>query len=173
MRVPGEPPQGRTSPTVPPSTCSSPPAGVVGASRLQRHLRDAADGGEGLAAEAFRGDAEEVVGGAELAGGVGGEGEAEVVGVDAASVVDDADEVESAVFEVDIDAGGAGVDTVFEEFLDGAGGPFDHLPGGDLRDDLGGQQLDARHGVGVWIGPSTGRCQRSDEGGCKFCLMTW
>jgi len=46
---------------------------VVVPSGLEEDLRDAADGRERLAAEALRHHTEQVVGRAELAGGVGGE----------------------------------------------------------------------------------------------------
>ena len=58
----------------------------------------------------------------ELAGGVTGEGQRQVVGVDAAAVIDDADQLDAALLDLDIDATGAGIDGVFEQFLDDAGG---------------------------------------------------
>ncbi len=120
-------------------------AAFFGRPRLQRHLGDAADGGEGFAAEAEGLDAKEVVGVVELAGGVGGEGQRQVVGVDAAAVVGDADQLDAALFHVHVHAAGAGVDGVFEEFLEDAGRPFDDLAGGDLVDDQRRQLADAGH----------------------------
>ncbi len=108
-------------------------------------MGDAADGGEGLAAEAEGADAEQVVGVAELAGGVAGEGQRQVVGGDAAAVVGDADQLGAALLQVDVDALRAGINGVFEEFFDDAGGPFDDLAGGDLGDDTRWQLLDPRH----------------------------
>ncbi len=73
---------------------------------------DAGDGGdrrEGFATEAEGGDREEVVGGAELGGGVAFEGEQGVVAHHAVAVVGDADELASAGLDVDADACGVGV----------------------------------------------------------------
>ena len=56
----------------------------------------------------------------QLAGGVAGERQRQVVGVDAAAVVDDADQFGAALLEVDVDAGGPGIDGVLEQLLDDA-----------------------------------------------------
>src|SRR5437763_964903 len=96
---------------------------------------DAGAGVERLAAEAQRADAEEVVGVFELAGGVAGERQRQVVGVDAAAVVRDADQFGAALLDLDVDAPAAGVHGVFEQLLDDAGGPFDDLASSDLGDD--------------------------------------
>ena len=64
-----------------------------------------------------------------------GEGQRQVLGQDAAAVIDDADQVGPALLDVDIDARAAGIDAVFEQLLDDAGGPFDDLPRRDLGDD--------------------------------------
>ncbi len=55
---------------------------------------------------------------------------------DAVAVIDDANEFGAARVEVDVDAGRAGVDGVFEQLLDDRRGPLDHLAGGDLGDDI-------------------------------------
>ena len=102
---------------------------------MQIDLGHAGDGRQGLAAKAERVHREQIVGRGQLAGGVIGEGEAHVVGQDAAAVIDDADQVGPALVDVDVDAPAAGIDAVFQQFLDDAGRPFDDLSGGDLRDD--------------------------------------
>ncbi|EHM54527.1 hypothetical protein HMPREF9080_01238 [Cardiobacterium valvarum F0432] len=112
---------------------------------------DGGDTRQGLAAKAEGSDVFEVVDVLDFAGGVGGEGEGEVVGVDAAAVVADADEFAAAVFDVDIDVGRAGVNGVFDDFFDHRGGAFDDLAGGDLVDEAVGQLLDAGHGVRLFI----------------------
>src|SRR5262249_49094965 len=71
------------------------------------------------------------------------EGEGEVVRGDSAAVVDHPDEFSTAGLEVDVDASGAGVDRVLEEFLDDARRPFDHLARRDLRDHVRRQLADA------------------------------
>ena len=108
---------------------------------------DGGDGGEGFAAEAEGGDGEEIVGGAELGGGVALKGEECVVAHHAVAVVGDADELAAAGFDVDADAGGAGVEGVFEELLDYGSGTFDDLAGGDLIGDLVGEDVNATHQV--------------------------
>ncbi len=112
-------------------------AGLVAGTGLQSHLGDAADGGQHLAAEAQGVDAEDVLGRVQLAGGVAGEGQRQVVGVDATAVVDDLDEAAAALPDLHVDTCAAGIDGVLQEFLDDAGGPLDHLPGGDLVDEHG------------------------------------
>jgi hypothetical protein len=126
---------------VPFSTTSSNPS----APAEEPHPGDGADGGQGLAAEAERRDAEEVVGGGELAGGVGLEREHQFVVGDAVAVVGDAEQLAAALFDVHPDLAGAGVQGVLDELLHGAGGPLDHFPGRDLVDHVGRQHLDLRH----------------------------
>jgi hypothetical protein len=75
----------------------------------------------------------------------GREGQGEFLRGDAPPVVGDAQELAPALVDVDPDLGGARVERVFDQLLDGAGGPFDHFPGGDLVDDVRGQHLDLWH----------------------------
>src|SRR5690606_31673404 len=91
--------------------------GGVGLPAADAEAADRRDGGEGFAAEAHRADAEQVVGGFDLAGGVAGDGQREVVGVNAFAVVDDADELGAAVGDVDLDARREGVEAVLKELL--------------------------------------------------------
>ena len=64
-----------------------------------------------------------------------GEDQWQVVRLDAVTVVHDPDQFGPTLFEIDVDARCAGVDGVFQQFLDDAGGPLDDLAGGDLGDD--------------------------------------
>ena len=80
MRVPGEPFQGRDRREFAAVAGDGRAAGLVGRPRLQADLGDAADGGQRLAAKAERVDAEEIVGIVQLAGGVAGEGQRQVLG---------------------------------------------------------------------------------------------
>ncbi len=91
---------------------------VIFGSGLDGEARDRGDGSEGLASETHGGDLVEVVGFGDFAGGVGGEGELDLVGGDAAAVVGDADEFDAALLEFDGDLGCAGVDGVFDEFFE-------------------------------------------------------
>ena len=74
------------------------------------------------------------------------EGEQRIVAHHAATVVHDADELAAAAFDLDADAGGAGVERVLEQLLDHGRGTVDHFAGGDLVGDLVGEYVDAAHG---------------------------
>jgi hypothetical protein len=74
-----------------------------------------------------------------------GEREREVFGRNAAAVIDDADQFTAALFQVNLQSRRAGVDGVFEQFLDDARRPFDDFARGDLGDDGRGQLLDTGH----------------------------
>ncbi len=63
----------------------------------------------------------------------------------AAPVIDHADQRLPALGQCDLDAGGAGIDGVLDQLLDGGGGTFDHFAGGDLVDEIGGEEAN-RHG---------------------------
>ncbi len=89
------------------------PAGFFGGAGLELQARDGCDGGQRFTAETERGDGEQIVGGAELGGGVALEGEQRVVAHHAAAIVDDADELAAAAFDFDPDAGGAGIERSF------------------------------------------------------------
>ncbi len=80
---------------------------------------------------------EQVVGGFDFAGGVGGHRKRQVVGGDAAAIVADADEFGPAFLQRDLDPARPGVDGVLDEFLHDAGRSFDDLTGGDLVDEGG------------------------------------
>jgi hypothetical protein len=73
------------------------------------------------------------------------EGEEGVVAHHAAAVVGDTDEATAAGFDIDADAGGAGVEGVLQQLLDDGGGAVDDLAGGDLVGDLVGENADAAH----------------------------
>ena len=109
-------------------------------------FRDGGDARQCFAAKAEGGDVFEVVEVADFAGGVGGEGEREVVRMDAAAVIADADEFAAAVFDVDVNVGRAGVNGVFDDFFNHGSRAFDDFAGGDLVDEAVGQLLDAGHG---------------------------
>ena len=57
----------------------------------------------------------------------------------------DADSPPAAAVGEDVDAAGAGIDGVFNQFLHDARGAFDHFAGGDAVDDLFGELADG-HG---------------------------
>src|ERR1700741_4401702 len=75
------------------------------------------------------------------------EGKQGVVAHHAVAVVRDADELAAAAFDLDADAGGAGVKRVFEQLLDHGRGAVHHFAGCDLVGDLVGEYADAAHGL--------------------------
>ena len=112
----------------------------------QREAADRSHAGERLAAEAVAAHGEEIVLGAQLAGGVALQAQPGVRPRHAATVVADADQLAAALEQVDLHAGGAGVERVLDQLFDGGGGAFDHLAGGDLVGERIGEDMDARHG---------------------------
>ena len=121
-----------------------PLGGIAGAARDQK-LRDAADRGQGLPAEAARSDVLEVGRVSELRGGMPLDREPQVARGNALAVVAHPDEALAALLDVDDDARGFGVERVLDQFLNHRSGPFDHLARGDLVDDVVGESLDRLH----------------------------
>lgn len=72
----------------------------------------------------------------------------DVVGVDTAAVVADANQADAAACQLDINRRCACIDTVFNDFFQGVGRAFDHFAGGDLVDKMVGQGGNAWHKVG-------------------------
>ena len=122
-----------------------PAAGLFAGGGFERDAGHGGDGGQRLAAKAEGGDGEQIVGGAQLGGGVALEGQQRVVAIHAVAVVGDADEPAPAGFDLDADAGGAGVERVLQQLLHHRGGPVHHLAGGDLVGNLVGKNADAAH----------------------------
>ena len=112
---------------------------------MQADLGDTADGGQGFAAEAKGVDVAEIPDLVQFAGGVAGEGQGQIVGVDATAVIDDLDEVAAAVPHFDVEACAASINGVLQQFFDDAGGSFDDLAGGDLINERVRQRLNACH----------------------------
>src|SRR5262245_35984902 len=73
------------------------------------------------------------------------EHEGEVGRFDTVAVVDDANDLRAALFEIDVDARRAGVDRVFDQFLDHARRPFNDFAGRDLGDNRWWELSNPRH----------------------------
>jgi hypothetical protein len=116
--------------------------GIAGPAGAEVHPRHRRDGGEGFAAEPFREEGEQVVGVAELRGGVALEAADRVRRGHAGTGVDYVDQGAAGIREVDVDACGTGIDRILDEFLDDAGGALDHFAGGDLVRNMRWQHLD-------------------------------
>ena len=130
------------------------PAGVAGLRvRGEREPGDGRDARQRLAAKAQGGHGVEIIQHGDLAGGVATQCQREVVAGDAGAVVADAHQLDAALFELDLDTVGAGVDAVFQQFLDHGGRTLHHFAGSDLIRQLGRQEADrggvCGHGQGV------------------------
>jgi hypothetical protein len=106
---------------------------------------DGTDRGERLAAETQRGGALQVRQRGDLAGREAGYREGQVVGFDAAAVVDHADAAGPAFGELDRDALRARVEAVLHQLLEGGRGAVDDLARRDLVDEELGKRSDAAH----------------------------
>ena len=95
---------------------------------------------QSLAAKPVGQDALQVFKAGNLAGGVTGNGQFQVFSGDAATVILHADAALAAVFKANIYLVSLGVQAVFHQFLQHAGGPFNHFASGDLVAQLRRQQ---------------------------------
>ena len=134
---------GRTAPLAPRSTTISCAAPLPALARAHGQMRHRPDRGQRLAAEAQRGDIEEVLV-AQLGGGVALDRQLEVGGAHARAVVGDADEREATGRRHHLDVGRPRIERVLDQLLDHAARPLDHLAGGDAVDGLGAELAD-RH----------------------------
>ena len=116
---------------------------AIGLAALDFEPADRRDRRQRLAAKAHRADAKQIVGPANFARGMARDGQRQVVGVNSLAVVRDANELGAPVDDLDIDAGGQGIEAVLQEFLDDAARAFDDLTGGDLVDDEGLESLES------------------------------
>ena len=87
----------------------------------------------------------------ELGGGVTVDGERQIGVCHAAAVVGDADAATSAAIGENIDPAGAGIDGVFDQFLDHARWALHHLAGGDAVDELFRELADGHGSMGSSI----------------------
>ena len=121
--------------------------GAVRRAASQHQPADLGDRRQRLAAEAQRSNAKQIVGLGDLACGVGGQGQRQLLGRDAAAVVRDADHLQPALRHRNVDPRRPRIDRVLHQLLDDARGPLDHLAGGDLVDQRRRQLSDGRHGI--------------------------
>src|SRR5439155_10613597 len=99
--------------------------------RRRLDLGHGGDARQGFAAKTECDDGAEVGARRQLARRVAGEGEGELVRLNATAVVDDPDEAEAAAGNLDFYPRGAGVEGVLDQLLDGGGRPFDYFARGD------------------------------------------
>jgi hypothetical protein len=108
----------------------------------QGQARDGADRCQGLTAKAQAHDLLEVFQVADLAGGVTGQRQRQVIGRNAATVVAHPQQFDAALLNIDVDAPGTGVEAVFQQLLDHRSRAFNHLTGGNLVRQSRAEQLD-------------------------------
>ncbi len=131
---------------------------LAGRARREREARHRGDRRQRLAAKAERGDRFEIVDGRELRRRVTRDRERELLALDAAAVVGDADALDAAAGEIDVDLRRARIERVLEQLLQRRGRPLDDLAGGDLVDEVIGQRADPSHRCSSGAGP---RAQRA------------
>ncbi len=107
---------------------------------------NARDGGNRFASEAKGGDALDVFGAGDLAGGLTLEGGEGVGAVHPTTVVQDFDSFGAAAFNGDFNAGRLGVEGILDEFFHDRGGAFYHFAGGDLVGNDFGEDADLAGG---------------------------
>ena len=120
--------------------------------RRDRQTRHRADRRQSLTAEAERTDRDEIVVG-ELRGGVTLDRKRKIGARHAVAIVGDANEPPAAAVGEHIDAAGAGIERVLDEFLDHARRPLDHLARGDAVDNGLGQLADGHGRLGALAAP--------------------
>jgi hypothetical protein len=79
-----------------------------------------------------------------LAGGVTGQSQRQVIGRNAAAIVAHPQQLDAALLHIDIDAFGTGVEAILQQLLDHRGRALDHFTGGNLVRQPRAEQLDAR-----------------------------
>ncbi len=122
--------------------------GFFARARFEQQPRYRRDGRQRFAAESQRGDGEQIFHVGKFAGGVALEGQQRVVAHHAHAVVGQANQAAAAGFDIQTKFGGPGVERVFEQFFDDAGGALDHFSGSDFIGDVVGENADAAHSEG-------------------------
>ena len=130
----------------------------VAFARGEGEAADAGDAGQRLAAKTQRGDGRQILGALDFAGGMAFEAEQRVIAAHAEAVVGDANQAASAGADFDGDFLRAGIEGIFDQFLNDAGRPLDHFAGGDLVGDLFGKELDPVHREASLNRESSNRC---------------
>ena len=105
---------------------------------VDRQARDAGDRWQGLTAKAQRLDRLDPFVG-KFRGGMAFERERHIVSAHPAAIVADLDPREPALGQHDTDSRRARIDRVFDQFLQRAGGSFDHFTGSDAIDQMFGE----------------------------------
>ena len=124
--------------------------GFIRSAGFQAQPGDGGDRGQSLAAKSQSSHAEQVFRIPDLRRGVALEGEQGIVAHHAAAVVGDLDQLLAASLNLNADAGGAGVERIFQQLLGHRSRTLHHFAGGDLVGNVFGKDVDSAHeGLGV------------------------
>ena len=107
------------------------------------------DAGQGFTTKAQTGDPFQVIEAGDLAGGVPRQRQLQIIRRDAVAVVGQTDQLDTALLQIQANLAAAGIETVFQQFLDDGGRALDHLAGGDLGNEQVWEEVDMGHGVSV------------------------
>ncbi len=105
--------------------------------------RDGSHRSQRFTTKTERADAFEIVKRTDLRGRVPDQCQRQLVAGDAAAVVNDANQLDAAFLELDLEGRAAGVEGIFQQFLEYRGRPIDDFAGSDLADQAIGQEMDA------------------------------
>ena len=122
----------------------------------QREVRDRGDARQGFAAETEARNAFEILERGDLAGGMPRESCGDLGRRDTLAVILDSDLAHAALAQHDRNRACSRIQAVLEQFLEGGSRAFDHFAGGDLVDELVGQDADRSHGTAGIIGATSG-----------------
>ena len=131
--------------------------GQFGATAVDFEVTDGADAAQRFAAIPQRGNRLEVRLAADLAGGVFFHRQGQFFRDDAAAVVLHGDQHLAALPQFHVDGRRAGVEAVFDQFLDDGKRPLDHLAGGDLARKPVGQSMNSHHSHLSFLARETSR----------------
>jgi len=110
-----------------------------------RHQPKATDRGhrrQCFAAKAQRGHRFQIINRRNFAGGMPADRQRQLLGGDAATIIADADQADPAFFQINVDTLRAGIQRVFNQFLDHRGGAFNDFACGNLVDEDFGELTD-------------------------------
>ncbi len=128
--------------------------------RGQPHARNRQDARQRFAAKPEAGDAFQVTQTCDLAGGMPLKCQRQLILGNSCAVIAHANEADTSLFQLDVDTPRPGIETVLDQLLDNGGGAFDHLAGGDLVDQLIGQNADHPDSLRRCRNPRSGTWRR-------------
>ena len=100
-----------------------------------------------------------------------GQCQGQLVAGNAATIVGDANELDAAFFQMHLNGLAAGIEAVFQQFLEHRGGAFDHFAGGNLADQEVGEAGDFWK-MGWHARIIMPPCLFSDRNACLALLLT-